>query len=59
MEVSESGEDANFIKELWPLVIVILLDFENVNNRDSSGFWKCKFKSPNKSGGYSGEQVRW
>ena len=30
-----------------------------VSNRDSSGFWKYKFKSPNKSGGYSGEQVRW
>ena len=29
---SESGEDVNFIQELWPLIIVILLDFENVNS---------------------------
>ena len=45
---SESGEDVNFIQELWPLIIVILYYFEN-----------CKFKSPNKSGGYSDEKIRW
>ena len=49
LEVSESGEDANFIQELWPLVIEILLDFENVNSNRQINL---------KAGVYSDEQIR-